>query len=54
MPITGGKEGLDVVRILEASNASLRLNGAAVPFDPAGASMPAKNLKGDAALFARG
>lgn len=53
-PITGGKEGLDVVRILEASNASLKLNGAAVSFDPAGTSLPAKKLKGDTTLFARG
>jgi predicted dehydrogenase len=53
-PITSGKEGLDVVRILEASNASLRQNGAAVPFDPAGTPLPAKKLKGDTALFVRG
>ena len=31
-PLTGGKEGLELVRILEASSASLRNNGAAVNF----------------------
>lgn len=31
-PLTGGKQGLEVVRILEAANLSLRQNGTAVPF----------------------
>ena len=31
-PVTGGKQGLEVVKILEAANASLRQNGAAVQF----------------------
>jgi len=55
-PLTGGKEGLDVVRILEASTASLRQDGAAIPFD-ADAKAPAqpKKHKGDTtAVLARG
>jgi len=31
-PMTGGKQGLEVVQILEAATASLRQQGAAVPF----------------------
>ena len=30
--MTGGKQGLEVVQILEAATASLRQQGAAVPF----------------------
>lgn len=30
-PMTGGREGLEVVRVLEAASASLKLNGGAVP-----------------------
>lgn len=30
-PMTGGREGLEVVRVLEAASASLKLNGQAVP-----------------------
>ena len=33
-PLTSGKKGLEVVRILEASSKSLKLNGAAVDFAP--------------------
>jgi predicted dehydrogenase len=55
-PLTGGKEGLDVVRILEASTASLRQDGAAIPFDvDAKAPAQPKKHKGDtSAVFARG
>src|SRR5207253_7521303 len=31
-PMTGGREGLDLVRILEAASASLKTNGAAINF----------------------
>ena len=53
-PITSGKEGLDVVRILEAADASLKQNGGAVPFDPGATPIAARKLKGDTALMARG
>jgi predicted dehydrogenase len=53
-PLTGGKEGLDVVRILEASTASLRQDGAAIPFDSNALVPPAKKQKGDTAVLARG
>jgi len=33
-PLTGGKQGLELVRILEGSSASLRLNGASVDLKP--------------------
>ncbi len=33
-PLTGGREGLEMVRILEASSASLKANGAPVMFSP--------------------
>jgi predicted dehydrogenase len=53
-PITSGKEGLEVVRILEASEASLKLNGAAVPVHGGATPVEVKKLKGDTALLARG
>lgn len=49
-PLTSGKEGLDVVRILEASNASLKQKGAAVPFDAHGG----KKQTEEAPALARG
>jgi predicted dehydrogenase len=33
-PLTGGKQGMELVQILEASSASLKLNGAAVELKP--------------------
>ncbi len=33
-PLTGGREGLEMVRILEAASASLRANGGAITFSP--------------------
>jgi predicted dehydrogenase len=37
-PLTSGQKGLEVVRILEASSQSLKLNGATVDCSPAGSS----------------
>ena len=31
-PLTGGRQGLELIKILEAASASLKMNGAAVPF----------------------
>lgn len=48
-PLTSGREGLELVRILEAASASLRANGAAVSFAPppetVSVSEPAKGLR---------
>jgi hypothetical protein len=41
-PITGGPEGLEVVRILEASSLSLKQGGASVPLRP----LNGKNVNG--------
>lgn len=32
-PLTGGKEGLEMIKLLEASTASLRKSGAAIAFE---------------------
>ena len=54
-PITSGKEGLDVVRILEAADASLKQHGAAIAFDPVSAPpAPAKKLKEETPVLVRG
>jgi predicted dehydrogenase len=58
-PLTGGKEGLEVVRILEAANESLKQNGVAIPFDSAAAETtlpphPSKRTKEEPALAGRG
>jgi len=55
-PLTNGEAGLDVVRILEAAQASLRQNGAAVPFitTPPATPIPLKTIKEDRALLAAG
>jgi predicted dehydrogenase len=37
-PITGGRQGLELVRILEAASASLKMNGAPVTFSKNGAA----------------
>ena len=34
-PLTGGRQGLELVKILEAASASLKMNGAPVPFSGA-------------------
>jgi hypothetical protein len=41
-PLTGGKDGLDVVRILEASSESARLNGNAVALPLGGTPGPTR------------
>jgi predicted dehydrogenase len=40
-PLTGGRQGLEMVRILEAATASLRTNGAPVTFSPSSSAAPA-------------
>lgn len=35
-PLTGGRQGLDLIRILEGASASLRLSGAPITFSPSG------------------
>jgi predicted dehydrogenase len=41
-PITNGKNGLDLVKILEASSTSMKCNGAAVSFADQTVTLPAK------------
>ena len=40
-PLTGGREGREMVRILEAASASLKMNGAAVTFSGSNGATPA-------------
>jgi predicted dehydrogenase len=40
-PITGGRQGLELVRILEAASTSLKMNGAPVTFSNSGDAVPA-------------
>ena len=47
-PLSGGKNGLELVRILEASSRSLRLGGAPVDFMPQAATLKANALKPEA------
>ena len=42
-PLTGGREGLEMVRILEAATASLKMNGAPVTFSSSNSVMPARS-----------
>ncbi len=55
-PLTGGREGLDLVRILEAAEESLKKNGAPITFGPQAAAPqsnvahPAKNGKRETVL----
>src|SRR5436190_4841986 len=53
-PITSGEEGLDVVRILEAADVSLKQNGAAVPFNAGTPATPVRRRKEDTAVLAPG
>jgi len=53
-PLTGGTEGLDVVRILEAANVSLKQNGAAVPFNTGTPATPTRRRREDTAVLAPG
>jgi len=53
-PLTGGTEGLDVVRILEAANVSLKQNGAAVPFNTGAPAAPTRRRREDTAVLAPG
>jgi predicted dehydrogenase len=39
-PITGGRQGLDLVRILEAASTSLKMNGAPVAFPASSEAAP--------------
>ena len=41
-PLTDGRRGLEMVRILEAASASLKMNGAPVTFSPPGNAAPAR------------
>jgi predicted dehydrogenase len=53
VPLSSGKRGLELVRILEASSASLKLGGGAVPFAVEGARpAAAKRVAGAAAVAA--
>ena len=49
-PLTSGAKGLEVVRILEASSKSLKLNGAPVDFLPAAAVLPMNRFAGNVAV----
>ena len=40
-PVTGGRQGLEMVRILEAASASLKMNGAPVTFSASSEAAPA-------------
>jgi predicted dehydrogenase len=40
-PLTGGRQGLEMVKILEAANASLKMNGAPVTFSRSNHAVPA-------------
>jgi predicted dehydrogenase len=40
-PLTGGRQGLDMIRILEAASASLKMNGAPVTFSGSNGAAPA-------------
>ena len=44
-PLSSGTQGLEVVRILEASSASLKQNGASVDLEPQTTSRPANHVK---------
>jgi predicted dehydrogenase len=39
-PVTGGRQGLEMVRILEAASASLKMNGAPVTFSASSEAAP--------------
>jgi predicted dehydrogenase len=49
-PLTSGAKGLEVVRILEASSKSLKLNGAPVDFTPATPVVPLNRFAGNVAV----
>jgi predicted dehydrogenase len=49
-PLTSGTKGLEVVRILEASSKSLKLNGAPVDFLPPAAVVPLNRFAGNVAV----
>jgi predicted dehydrogenase len=53
-PITSGKEGLDVVRILEAANESLKHNGVAIPFSASGTSFLRKKSSKEEPVLVQG
>jgi predicted dehydrogenase len=40
-PMTGGRQGLEMIRILEAATASLKMNGAPVTFSSSDRAVPA-------------
>ena len=40
-PVTGGRQGLEMIRILEAASASLKMNGAPVTFSSSNRAVPA-------------
>jgi predicted dehydrogenase len=47
-PITGGRQGLEMIRILEAASASLKMNGAPVKFSSSNSASPARrSAKGE-------
>jgi predicted dehydrogenase len=48
-PLTGGKNGLELVRILEASSKSLQLGGAPVDFSPSQSSLEGNGAHGNGA-----
>lgn len=52
-PISSGHQGLELVKILEASSLSLKQNGAAVELQPSAKSRPAKS-SGDTAILGNG
>jgi predicted dehydrogenase len=47
MPLTSGRKGLELVRILEAASKSLKSNGAAVTFSEAPAKRSARENGGE-------
>jgi predicted dehydrogenase len=42
-PVTGGRQGLEMIRILEAASASLKMNGAPVTFSGSSEATPASS-----------
>jgi predicted dehydrogenase len=54
-PMTGGRQGLEMIRILEAASASLKMNGAPVTFDGSnGAALAPAGTKGEASYLLKG
>lgn len=53
-PISSGQQGLELVKILEASSLSLKQNGAAIELQPSAKSRAGKSLSGDTTVQVNG